>query len=256
MIGVVAGIVAVQNALPWSIVALAIGGGFLSSLILTAFLHHQRQHPRNEAEARLRALTGALNNFRPSLENRRLHREVDATAAQLLEAGAYYWQRIRTTLDGPYWSGMNPADDLRYRAREAADQAMDGLAQMLSPCVGKPAKTPQDDVRSIVDDFKDGDIEDALKGLKSLTKGGKPDYTHRSPHIGPLFEPARRLAEQLKLLSAEVDQMATRALRETQTIGVDESGGDAIYDILTEMHARRVAESELESPDQQSQTQR
>lgn len=224
-----------------------------ASLATGALMANRLQRRRTPEAMRVAALATSIRRYSPSLERKRLHRELDPTAAQLLEAGAFYWARIRDTLEGPYWSATDPQDDLRQRTRIAADQAMDELASMLSACVGTPAKTPQDDVRSIVDDFKEGDIEEALQGLKSLGKGNKANYTHRSPHIGPLFQPARHLAEQLQLLSAEVEQMASRAARQTHVQAAVPSGSDAIYGLLSEMHARRVAESELDDDNPQTQ---
>lgn len=203
--------------------------------------------PRSAEEKRRAAIHTLLESVGASIERKRLHREIDPTAAQLWEAAAYYWLAIRETLDGPWWaSATGQYAALREQSKRAADEAMDEIVLLGSSCMGRPGRERKDDLRDAVEDLAELDIAEALEGFKRLAGSDKQAYSHRSPNIAAVFPAMRDLAEKLKLMSAEVSDLSQKAAA-TATAGPESLPAASGIDlVLTELKAVRQAESELE----------
>jgi hypothetical protein len=216
-------------------VALAIADRFVS-------------RPRNEQERRQLAYLGVLNRYQGSVG--KLHKELDPTAAQLLEASAFYWRRIHSTLNGPAWtdgaSGRFAA--IREQALRAADAAMEEATALCVNCLGKPERSRQEALKDALKDLKDLDIDDALDGFRRAATADSSKFAHHSPHINLVFEPVRGIAERLKALSAEVERMSTDALRRSYESAPLAQSTSTIDLVLREMSETRAAERELDEP--------
>lgn len=204
--------------------------------------------PRTADERRQLEFLGVLTRYQQSVG--KLHKELDPTAAQLLEACAFYWQRVHVTLNGPAWTDGTPARFLaiREQALRAADAAMEEATSLCVSCLGKPERSRSDALKNALEDFRDLDIEDALDGLRRVATADSSKYAHHSPHIDVVFAPVRDIAERLKLLSAEVERMSTEAMqRSTEAIPLANSSS-SIDLVLREMAETRAAERELDEP--------
>jgi hypothetical protein len=236
----------------WGLAALAgffVGGPLAGGLL--AYLWHRLARPKTAEEKRRRELTQALDAYRQPAEKGRLHKELDPTAAQLLEAAAYYWEQIGVLLNRPPWVGeeSKPYSAIREQALAAANEAMLEASALCVPCLGKPAKEKKDRLKEAFEDLADLDIIDALEGFRQVARADSAADAHHSPHIRLVFEPVRQYAEKLKSLNHELEElsakmMAARPAGATSTL----TGGAAttIDLVLSEIRLVRQAESELD----------
>lgn len=179
---------------------------------------------------------------------RRLHRWMDPLALQLLEVGAYHWQRIQTTLEGPQWGSKTlPAywAQLRGQIQTAADEGMGDLLVLARNCVGPPQKDRQSDFQGVVESFVELDFADALDGLKRMAKSDWTAYAHQSPQAEAVAVHGRQIAERLQELADDVEMKASEIAIQSATSGGIQSL-DVLEGVLGELRTVRQAESELE----------
>lgn len=214
------------------------------------------RRPRNETERRKIEVFAAVNQFHQLVEKRKLHKNLDPVAGQLLDAAAYYWLKIRDTLNNSFWthSGLGGHwKALRDQSLIAADLAMDDLILLTANCIGKPQKQRSEDLKEAWDDFVELDLVDAVQKLRNATSGDWAKYAHQSPNLRAIFAPAREIAEKLKALSSEVETMSQRAeaAPESPHRTAIATSASTIDILLHEMRATQQAEAELRDPEQQ-----
>jgi predicted DCC family thiol-disulfide oxidoreductase YuxK len=200
-----------------------------------------------EEEEILAKNVDAVRVMRKLDEDRKFTKWMDPVAIQLLEAGAYHWSRINKSFEGSTWRANNLADHwltMRDRAQMASTLAMAELAILCSGCTGEPAKNRKDDWQSVVDDLVDLDIEDALRGLARSAATHPKEYRYQSPRTKEIFEPARRLAENLKAVADEIEQSSPLAVGGGSTLR-DSLAKSSLDDLLGEIRQIREAEQEL-----------
>lgn len=184
---------------------------------------------------------------------RKLHKWMDPVALQLLEAAAYHWERLHTALNSPHWSDRDLPQywkGVRTQAMEASNMGMMELVLLCRGCMGPPQKDKQSEIQGIMQDFVDLDIADALQGLKSMAKSDWTVYAHKSPVLDQIFEPARQIAEKIKLLADEIETKNHDLLIAKSPIP-ERRAVDSIDSVLTDLRAFDQAEDELESRLQQ-----
>lgn len=221
-------------------------GSVIGLPLLFAFVWWLDQHmntPKNEEQKRKKELSDALSQFSGPIDRRRLHKELDPVAGQLMEACAFYYQKAQVSLAGSAWTsdagGHRQA--LRDQISKALDDAMFEALLLAKPCLGKPSK---DNWKDKLEDALDLDVIDTLQSLTGFKMSDDLRGMHRSPHIRIAFEPLRQIAEKLKLLSAEVEKMTLEASRESVIPGL--SGPASSIDlVLGELRSVRQAEDEL-----------
>jgi hypothetical protein len=234
------------------VAALGLGGAILAKKVKAS------QQPASEEDRLLREAMGSRSALLDLDKNKKLTKWLDPVAAQLLEAGAYHWSRVRTTLDASAWThGDVPGHwkALRERALTGADVAMAELLILASGCVGEPMKNRKDEWNSIVEDFVSLDIEDALRGLSKATSNHPNQYRYTSPNTRDIFDPGKRIAERLKDLADEVQNATPRVLAETSnTIAIPGAttgyATESLDVLLGEIKAVRQAEKELHEEQQ------
>ena len=180
--------------------------------------------------------------------DKKLHRWLDPIAGQLLEAGTYHWKRVHDHLNLPFWQSddlPNHWSALREKSIEAADNAMAELVVLCSGCVGEPTKSRDDDLKDVIEDFVDLDIQDALQGLGRIVSSDDQAYSFHSPEAQVIFEPGRAIAERLKELADQVEQASTRARSESVDIPAGAYSTESIDILLIEFRAVKQAEDEL-----------
>lgn len=230
--------------------AAIVGGGIVLGLPLSRLWNRRKNGPSREEQLRLKEIREAHGKYIQLLNQGRLHKNLDPTAAQLLEAAAYYHSRVMADLESPAWTNPNVTGHyaaLRDQARRAADEAMDQLMALLVKCIGTPQRERKDLWKDALEDLMDLDIEDALQGFRQASKADSSSTAHQSPYIGALFHPAREIAEKLKMLSAEVERLGREATTSTIAATGVSPYASQIDLVLGEIKATQEAEIELEN---------
>jgi len=175
-----------------------------------------------------------------------IHRFIDATAQELLEAGSFFWYKIHSLLGTNHPSARIAS--IRDDAIRAADDAMDELMVLCSSCIGDPVNKRGDDIKGALSGLVEGNIKGAMRDFAEVLNPDSARYRVRSPHIDVVYMPARSLAEKLQTLSTEIERLSTEAMtaQHAQTGAVS-----SIDSVLYAIQATRVAEQELETAEQQ-----
>jgi len=189
-----------------------------------------------------------VNDLHSRADSRKLHKELDPSAAQLLEACAHYWNQIRRALTGPAWADPDVSGQyamLREQSFQAANGAMLEALLLCAPCVGTPQRKKSDDLKEAWEDLLDLDWEDALDGFRRVAKAESHEYAFHSPHIRQVFQPVREIAERLKMLAEEVEQVSSEMLHSKAALpGTGAVSGIDL--VLKEFQMSRQAEAELD----------
>lgn len=220
------------EAATWQVFASAVGlwwigaGGF--------WVWKRSNTPMTEeatAQQRLRLEAYQIvRRLHASKEKRRLHRDLSDSVSSLLEECARSWARAHEALESAFWRNPNLPlhwQSLRDHAGVAVDQAMREVLVILSNAVPEePGKWRIDEV-----------VEEFL-GKKVFAGQAGED---RMPMT---FDPARQLAEKLKMLASEVES-ATRDVAKDEAIASQFSSGPALDLCLGELRQIQQAEEEL-----------
>lgn len=204
--------------------------------------------PKTEEEKQAFEKQQALSTFVELKNQKRLHKNVDPTILQVMEAASYHYSRIETTLDNPFWSASTLPSHwqaVRRQMKESAELAMGEMLVLAAGCVGKPSAKREDDWGEVWEDLAELDFGDALEGLRGVMGRNWTDYAHKSPVAQHVFEPAKQIAERLKALADEADTMRVEAVAagmEEKSVSVE-----SIDLLLGEMRTLRTAETELDS---------
>ena len=206
------------------------------------------KRPRSSDERYLLELDSIVMRYVQSMNFRRLHRDLDTTAAQLLEASAYYWSKVKLQMGSPAWNSDTTPMHLRtvrQQTLQAIDEAMREQMTLCLRCLAMPGQKKGSDLRDVIEDALGIDVEKILESIRSNPVIRKGVQSDRLPEI---FEPSRELAERLKMLSAEIDKMTLENMQKFQGQG---SGANASLDAaLRGLQEIRTAEGELSEADQ------
>lgn len=212
---------------------LAAGVVALAGGLITAGLTQGRAQKVGPEESRRRELMSMIRELSDLSSKRRLHRELNPAVSALLEESARFWDRIRTTLASPYWTSEGLSEHwqgVRSRSLAAADAAMDELLLILQPLAfvtPDQARGFEGMVQTMLDTIFEANVQDEEPGLP------------------PGFEPARRVAERLKLLAGEIEKVHSDLLEANSASGEIRSTL-AMDACLNELRMLREAEAELE----------
>ena len=223
--------------------------GFAAAIILAWTTASRKRKLRTDPrEQRRRKVFQAGSELKGLEYQRKLHRWMDPVALHLLEAGAFHWTRIQTTLQGPQWGTRDlPVywSQLKQQVIEASNEGMADLLLMTRTCVGPPQKDRESDIKGVVDSFVDLDLADALQGLKQMAKSDWTAYAYQSPQANAVAVHGRLIAERLKDLADDVESKTTEITAHSATSGGLQSL-EALDGVLGELRTVRQAESELE----------
>lgn len=212
--------------------------------IWTAFGFRRNRLAKSVDDERRFQAFGVVQQFHASLHRRRLHKELDPVAGQLLEACAFYYQKIQASLTGSAWNAAGThRNALRTQILAAADAAMEQALILCSSCFGRPRGKDKDDWRDKIEDLIDLDIVDAVEGLTGYKMGDEARNVYRSPHLQQIFPYVREIAEKIKLLATETEEMASSQTA-GQPTGIE--GTSSIDLVLSEMRSVQQAEAELD----------
>lgn len=184
-----------------------------------------------------------------SIDQKRLHKDVDYTIAQLLEASAYYFYRIDNQLSQPMWIGDSASLHFRSVREEiltAARSSMRHASALALRCMAPKGarRTPVDD---IVDSIGDLDLHGILDGFKKSLAGQKG---YRSEFVSEVYGPIREIAEGLKTMSEEVEKLTVSAHR-VGTVA-DPSPKHLLDDAVLSLRELQRASKELDDGDSPS----
>ena len=182
-------------------------------------------------------------------QQRRFHKWMDPSMSQLLEAAAYHYARIQGAAAGSFWSSASlPAHwrSVRSQSLEAAEQAMEQLVTLATPCMGEPQTDRGKAFKEAVGDLVDLDIGMAIDSLREVATADWTRYAHRSPHLKEAFEPGRAIAERMKRLADEIEQRAEDAVKESGAALPADAAVNSLDVVLSEISAVEKAEDELQ----------
>lgn len=234
------------NSLAPTVVVGAIA--FPLSLIAWYLIDRKIKSPKSPAEARRFQAWRIAGTFHTLENQRRLHKKLDPTISQLLEAAAFHYQRIQTSLGGGYWHSEHlPAHwvTVRTQASEAAEQAMEELLLLAEPCVGEPETNKGKAMKEVVEDFFELDIGEAIGGLREIANSDWTRYSHSSPYAPMAFDTGRKIAERLRKLADEVENKGKEVAIESGAQVAIQTATDSIDIVLSEIASVREAEGEL-----------
>lgn len=214
-------------------------------LLMQRFAQSRIRADDPEMQLRLEGFA-ALERFQSIHQRRKLHREVDGVALQLLEAISYWYLRALDILNSGVWVSPDLGGQwkgVRAQALGALDAALFEALVLCQQCIGQPPK--KKNLSDFIEDILDLDILDALEGLK--VGSGRRFRGYESPHIRVVFEPVRDLAERIKSLAEEVETLSKDLLSSQRSVLGARLGGDASIElVLREIKELRKAESELD----------
>lgn len=205
--------------------------------------------PRTPQEAKRMEAWKSASTLLGLEQQRRLHKLMDPTMSQLLEAAAFHYVRIDASLSNDFWTREDlPAHwrSVQAQASEAAEQAMEELVMLAVPCMGEPQSDKNKAFKEAVEDIFDMDFIVAIGNLKSIATADWTKYAHRSPHAPIAFQAGRKIAEKLKKLADEVESQTANAVVESRTVVEGSTAADSIDVVLSEISAVRGAEDELQ----------
>ncbi|HXH59927.1 MAG TPA: hypothetical protein VNI20_01065 [Fimbriimonadaceae bacterium] len=205
--------------------------------------------PKTPEEARRMEAWKVAGTLHTLGNQRRLHKVLDPTISQLLEACAYHYERIEAALKGEYWANENlPAHwrSVRSQSMEAADQAMEELLMLAAPCMGEPQSDKGRVFKETVEDFFELDFANVLGGLREIAGSDWTRFAHRSPNAPAAFEAGRKIAERLKRLADEIESKTATVAQETGGPVQVDSAVESIDVVLSEISAVKEAEQELQ----------
>ena len=217
---------------PWQVFGSAVGMWWVGMGCYVLWKRTKDPPTREEtAQQRLRETAYRIaKRMHASKEKRRLHRDLSASVAGLLEECARNWSRAHIALESTFWT--NPElplhwTSLRDQSMLAVDQAMNEVLVILETAIpDEPGKWRFDEV-----------VEEVI-GKRVFNESPRDDSM-------PLtYAPARELAEKLKMLAAEVER-ATQDVAKDASIASQFSSGSALDLCVGELRNIQAAETEL-----------
>lgn len=191
-----------------------------------------------------------------SVRKSRLHKDVDPSAAQILEACASCRHRIAMLLSGSVWDKRARSEHwakVRSDTLRSADEAMDDVLLICRPYIGKDFGKKSVDWKGFLKELADGDIEDAFEALvgygdKRRMSKSKGDWSRGKREVGGYgsmpanLRPASDIAFKLKSLVAELESSTESASTSTGP-SEEASSIDSVLEQLRQIHR---AEAELD----------
>lgn len=227
------GLGAVLIGLVISLIAITPFWGILIAIAIPLLVAMEKQRRMREgptAEERLKATAASAGKtMLRCLDKRRLHRDLDAGSLVLLEESAACWIRIHNTLTSPTWSARDLPDSyrhLREQSIEAAEMAMAEMLILFKPYLPNEVKPRP------VGDY----VEEAIEGF--VFNGVRvPDLP------SPAFTPARQVADKLRDLAREIDEIGLGDLMSSPLLKPRAEA--ALDQCLSDLQAINKAEREL-----------
>lgn len=202
----------------------------LSIAIAGGVLENANQKER-AAHKRLASSEDVHGMLKKAQAESKLHKNIDANAAALLEESARQWLRIHSALNGPIWTSSDLPEHwlkMKDQLRGAANQAMDDVLLLLRSSYNKQPKSS--DWQTSVADF--------LETFFGVPTEQEPGY------LPPEFESARTTAQKLVELAVQVEETAKRMARD-KSVHQEYSSTTAIDLALSNLKDIHTAESEL-----------
>ncbi len=250
------GLAAPLAALAFGVGFSSVGAGLVAATLavpLSVFAWYlvdkKLRTPRSPEEARRMEAWKGASSLLTLEQQRKLHRQMDPSMSQLLEAGAYHYMRIDAALSANFWNSETvPAHwrSVRSQAIEAADQAMEELVMLALPCMGEPQSDKGKVFKEAVEDLFEMDFLMAIGNLKQIAGSDWTKYAHKSANAPLAFTAARPIAERLKKLADQVEAKAGEAAVSTGTYADAITATDSIDVVLSEIAAVKQAEEELQ----------
>lgn len=231
--------------------AMMLGGLAALGVVWTGWvvMYRNNFHPRDEAKKALVDAHKAAKKMLEHVRGRRLHRFMDVATAEVLEACAFHWSRIRSALDSPAW---NP-DVLeghwfavRDQALRASDEAMLEAIYLARAGLSEKRMSGSPEFLEWAEDFFDVDVDDLLKKFGVRHGSSEEDVYGYQP---ALLRPLHQIGTKLRTLADEMEKAPAPSAR--PMTAARQSSASAIDLTLSEIGALKKAERELNDSIQQ-----
>lgn len=214
-----------------SLVATIVGINLAAWFAVMGFWLHDRRQRNNTPERRLQQEAHQVGQrMHQALHRRRLHRCLNAAAAELLEEAARHWQRVQTSLTGSFWSDPNlPGHwlSVREQAKNAAARGMEEMLVLLQSSFHEPSRQTFGEV-----------VEEVLETFT----GPKWNQDTTFP-IG--YDAAHQIANKMRQVADAFEQAGLQASRELGETSSSYGSERALDMALGELRVVQEAEDEL-----------
>lgn len=229
----------------WLAYALSFGIGFPLVMSAIEWVEKKLKAPRNANQQRKADAREAVKLYKSAIDRRRIKKELDPAAGQVLEACTFHYMRAKVALDSSIWKSSEPGSHrhaLRTQILDALDAAMEEALILGKDCLGKPSK---DNWKDKLENSLDIDIVDMVMSMTGVNLGDGFRDVHRSPHTRIVFHPMREIAEKLKMIASEVEQLTKEFAGQTSSLSGESAPAASLDIILAELRQVRQAEDEL-----------
>jgi hypothetical protein len=227
-------------AMPALLFSMGLGAGIMT------ILDQAIRQPRDDAERHQVQLHGLFKAI-AGMGGKRIQKEVDPVAAQILEACAIQRERVISSLSSPMWTSRGNNEmwrSVRDESLAAAESAMEEAVVLASPFIGPGRGREEDEWYKVVTDFLDKGVGAAIRRVDRLMAKRAPlDEASVPKALRPAFE----VAMKLQALADEVESAAETAMT------APSSAGSSLDQALQNLKAVQEAEQELDAPTQVQQ---
>lgn len=164
------------------------------------------------------------------LVKRRLHRDLDNASLMLLEESCRHWARVQQAFQTSFWDAKTLPlhyQTVREQSLKASDRSMGEVMMLFQD------QLPSQVVSRSPMDF----VEEAVEKFVKPTKGD-------TRFAGPAFEPTRKIAEKLRTLADEAENVALETAQDP-LVAPEIQPGTALDSSIGELRTIRQAEDEL-----------
>jgi len=201
--------------------------------------------PRNRKNRDLNRKLEILEPYRIALEQRRLHRDLDQTLAQLIESACFHWSSIHRELGMGIWNEPDLSTSLTETKRDALRAADITMYEALTLSLrGFAPNGHKSSVKeNLVESFSELNLEGVLDGFKQVLKGEKGYSSPEAPTVVPMVI---ELTSKLKSLNEQIWQLTNKDRANIGAKIAADIPGQSIDHVLRQMTDLEVAKKELD----------
>lgn len=233
------------NWLAWMLTMMS----FVAAPILITALDSSIRQPRTDLERHQVQLHSLLKEI-ANMGKRRIEKEIDPVAGQILEACAMQRQRVITALNSAAWTtraSTEPWRSVREQSMQAAESAMEEAIVLSSPFIGPGRGKEEGEWAKVVSDFAEKGVGAAIRQVDRILS---PRPALSDQNVPAPLRPALAVATKLQALADEVEMGADAATAATVSVA-----GSSLDQALQNLRAIQQAEQELDGTQVQQRLQ-
>ncbi len=217
--------------------------------VLITALDSSIRQPRSDLERHQVQLHSLLKEI-ANMGKRRVEREIDPIAGQILEACAMQRERVLMALNSAAWitrASNEPWRSVREQSLQAAESAMEEAIVLSSPFIGPGRGKEEGEWAKVVSDFAEKGVGAAIRQVDRILS---PRPALSDQNVPAPLRPALAVATKLQALADEVEMGADAATAATVS-----AAGSSLDQALQNLKAIQQAEQELDGTQVQQRLQ-